>query len=418
MSEALRAKTTWILGNSGKGGRGSALDGLAYQINELTGERNRLAAAQAGQVSHMVTTMETIREAVLIVDRSDQVVLANKAFHHMFPGKENAVGKRVGLVLRNGEFLDFVAGVRRGGETGRREIEFPAGERSVWVEVSGSLIPGTGGTDQPCLFVLHDITRLKRLESVRKEFVANVSHELRTPLSMIKGYAETLADPEQEISSADRQRFLGIIEKHANRLHLLLEDLLVLSRLEGRASPMHSEPALLEDVVRDVAGNFSQTLQRRGQSLRMVLEPDAAPILLDVSKMTQVVGNLLDNAAKYSPEGAIIEIGTKYRSDEIEFWVKDNGPGIAAADLPHIFERFYRVDKGRSRETGGTGLGLSIVKHITQLHGGRVWAESKIGAGTRFALVLPREIPTEKKATGQEWPVPPRDGAVNPRRDP
>ena len=375
--------------------RGGVTELLRLEINEVLRERRIVEKAldEEGEKGPFAALLETIQEAVVIVDENKKIAMANQAFRRMFPVKWDIVGERVGLILRSEIFAELLEETRDGNIAGKKEIEFPAGEQTVWVEVSGNRMPHDGGRGTSCLFVLHDITRLKRLESVRKEFVANVSHELRTPISMIKGYAETLADPEHEISTEDRQRFLAIIEKHANRLHLLLEDLLVLSRLEGRAPQLQFELVSIEDLIREVAGTFQEALKRRGQSLRLAFEPEPFDIPLDVSKMSQVLANLLDNAVKYSPEGADIEIGTRKDGEMLEVWIKDNGAGISATDLPHIFERFYRVDKGRSRETGGTGLGLSIVKHIVQLHGGRVWAESKIGKGTRIAISLPKASP-------------------------
>jgi two-component system, OmpR family, phosphate regulon sensor histidine kinase PhoR len=366
---------------------------LLRDMGQLLTDCSRLLADHSDGQQRFAAILDTIQESVIVVDDEDRVYLANATFRRVFPAQWDITGERVGLVLRNESFANYLAAVRRGEPASRREIEFLSGDQTVWMEVIGSRLPRAVSSRVLCLFVLHDVTRLKRLESIRKEFVANVSHELRTPITLIKGYAETLADAEHPLSPADQRRFLGIMEKHANRLHMLLEDLLALSRLEGRAASMHLEQIDLGDLLRDVVASYQPVVNQRQQLITLQLEAGARSLPVDVSKITQVLGNLIDNAVKYSPQGATITIATKVRADGIEVWVRDTGPGISAADLPHIFERFYRVDKGRSRETGGTGLGLSIVKHIVQLHGGKVWVESKLGKGTNFAFLLPYTPP-------------------------
>jgi len=238
--------------------------------------------------------------------------------------------------------------------------------------------------------VLHEITKQKKLEAVRKDFVANVSHELRTPLSVIKGYVETLVDGHADIPPDDRERFLKTIQRHTERLNSLLEDLLVLSRLESINPGLHREavdlPGMLGGIMDDYAGRPAAS----GHDLDLTVDPALGTLLIDPLKVTQVVENLLDNALKYTPKGSRIQLSTRLHGmSEVIVCLRDNGPGIPAEDLPHIFERFYRVDKGRSREKGGTGLGMSIVKHIVQLHGGRVWVESQVGQGTAFFFSLP-----------------------------
>jgi two-component system phosphate regulon sensor histidine kinase PhoR len=224
---------------------------------------------------------------------------------------------------------------------------------------------------------------------VRKDFVANVSHELRTPLSVIKGYVETLVDDHHDMPLHDRDRFLRTIQRHTERLNSLLEDLLTLSRLESINPGLRRESTELSPLIAGIVDDYRARPASAGHHITFAVDPAIGALLIDPLKITQVLENLCDNALKYTPVGSHIDLRAHRHEHEVEVSVKDDGPGIPDPDLPHIFERFYRVDKGRSREKGGTGLGLSIVKHIVQLHQGRVWVESAPGKGTTFSFSLP-----------------------------
>jgi two-component system phosphate regulon sensor histidine kinase PhoR len=362
---------------------------LARATNELIAEINRLQQLRTGQLAQLEATLGSLQEAVLIVDANNYILLANKALQAIFPSAQNILRQRLELVLRSVVFLNYVDAVRAGRAQPQHEIEFVEGNSTTWVESTGTLIPPLDDQRGPwVLFVLHDITKQKRLESVRKDFVANVSHELRTPLSVIKGYVETLVDG-RDMPVDDRERFLRTIQRHTERLNSLLEDLLALSRLESINPELHREPTSLSTLITGLIDDYRARPTSAGHSLNFALDPAVSELLIDPLKITQVFENLLENALKYAPRGSHIDISTRLHANDVEVCVRDNGPGIPEADLPHIFERFYRVDKGRSREKGGTGLGLSIVKHIVQLHGGRVWCESKLGQGTAFFFSLP-----------------------------
>lgn len=379
---------------------------LIEAANEVLEGKKHLEADRAGQAGRLRATLTNMQEAVLIVDDADRVQLANEAFHRLFP-PGGAGDDGIRRVFRNGALNEHLNAVREGRHPGRREVEFSNGEGSLWIEVSGSRIAGFGGeATEMTLLVLHDITRLRRLEAVRREFVANVSHELRTPLSLIKGYVETLADPEAKVSETDQRRFLGIIEKHTGRLERLVEDLLALSRLESGNPRLRKEKIRLGSLIREIVETFQAGDNASGHTFVLEIDDEADPVEVDALRIAQVVGNLLENAVKYSGSNRRIEAGTRREGAVMKTWVRDDGIGIAASDLPHIFERFYRADKGRSRESGGTGLGLSIVKHIVQLHGGRVWAESAEGKGTCVNFTLPiREAGTSEKIKTR--PLPP-----------
>ena len=240
-----------------------------------------------------------------------------------------------------------------------------------------------------CAVVLfHDISELKRADQIRRDFVANVSHELRTPLSILRGYIETMLD-DPKMARSESTRILGVMEQHSKRLGLLANDLLTLAQLESGSSSLQLSEIdvaqFFDGLVRDWKKKFA------AKSLKAIVDvsADFPLIRADEARLREVFDNLLDNAAKYSRENGEIRLSAERRGDEILLGVHDNGIGIANEDLPRIFERFYRADKARSREIGGTGLGLSIVKHLAQLHGGRVEAESELGKGTPIRVVLP-----------------------------
>lgn len=372
----------------GLGGRDWAQ--LYGDINEMIRELAQLQQLRSGQLAQLEATLGSLQEAVLIVDAENRIVLANKALQDIFPGATNILNQRLERVLHASGLITYVESVRRNEAKPQHEIEFAHGNSSVWVEVTGSLIPPLDGQkEQWALFVIHDITKQKKLEMVRKEFVANVSHELRTPLSVIKGYVETLVDDHRTMPLDDRDRFLRTIQRHTERLTSLLEDLLTLSRLESINPGLRRESTDLNSLIAGVVDDYRARPASAKHELTFQPDPAIGSLLLDPLKVTQVLENLVDNALKYTPAGSHIAVRARLRDGEVEVMVKDDGPGIPDADLPHIFERFYRVDKGRSREKGGTGLGLSIVKHIVQLHHGRVWVESALGQGTTFYFSLP-----------------------------
>ncbi len=363
----------------------------AGAANDLVEALRSAEAARASQLNQIEATLGSLQEGVLAVDEANKVVLANKALAALFPKAVDCIGQRIETLIHSSALAAFLEEVRRGAAANRVELELPgANNASVWVEATGAIVPAWDGSkDRWVLCVLHEVTRQKQLESMRKDFVANVSHELRTPLSVIKGFVETLVDGHREIPEADRDRFLRTIQRHTDRLHLILEDLLTLSRLESGTPCLKLEPADLTHFIRELAEDYRHRAANTGHRIELQLGESLPPVPIDAVRLHQVFDNLLDNALKYTPPQSVIVIRTSVLPAELEIRVVDNGPGIPAKDLPHLFERFYRVDKGRSREKGGTGLGLAIVKHVIQLHGGRVWAESTLGQGASFVFSLP-----------------------------
>ena len=376
----------------------------------MSRELSGLKAQRAGQLSQLQTTLGSLREGVLIVDRDNYILLANPALRRIFPAAPNVVGQRLETVLHSLEFLELLASVRREQESIQREIEFREQGKPVWIEATGAVVAGPAEESGPwCLFVLHDITRQKELEAVRKEFVANVSHELKTPITMLKGYAETLCDDDGSMPPAERVQFARTIHRHAERLSAIVDDLLTLSRLESGGTVLQPTWQPVGPVLSAAAEDFRDSFAASGHGLTLESASDACEVQIDALRFGQVITNLLQNAQKYTPRGSHVRLGSRVLAGgrEIEVWVSDNGPGIPASDLPRVFERFYRVEKGRSREKGGTGLGLSIVKHIVQLHGGSVNAESRVGQGTRMSFRLPAQpraagVPVEAGRSARE----------------
>jgi two-component system phosphate regulon sensor histidine kinase PhoR len=364
---------------------------LAAGVNELITNNSVLRQQRTDQLTQLEATLGNLREAVLIVDEANYIHLANRALREIFPGARDLVNLRLELIVRSAPFLEYVRATRAGQPLPRQDFEINDRQHTHWIEVSGAPIPAPDGKSQWALFVIHDLTNQRQLERVRRDFVANASHELRTPLSIIKGYIETLVDGHSTMPLEDRDRFLKTIQRHSERLKSIIDDLLVLSRLESATPGLKFEPMDLAPFLNNLADDYRRRPNAADHQVVVRIDEAVGRISADAEKLTQVFGNLLDNALKYTPKGTRLELGGLVTGEnEVECFLADNGPGIPTADLPHIFERFYRVDKGRSRETGGTGLGLSIVKHIVQMHGGRVWAESKEDQGLTIRMRLPR----------------------------
>ena len=242
------------------------------------------------------------------------------------------------------------------------------------------------GKKEGTILVFHDLTRLKQLERTREEFVANVSHELRTPLSLIKGYVETLLDGAKDNPEVST-KFLKTIHRNSERLQFLIEDLLTISQLESGRLKMNLQPVKLRPLVDRVLEDFKTPAQAKHVAL--VNEMPDLTAHADADRIQQVLCNLVSNAVKYGRTEGCVEVSGKIADGAVEICVEDDGPGIPTESLERVFERFYRVDKARSREQGGTGLGLSIVKHIVQSHGGKVWARSELGKGAEFHFTIP-----------------------------
>ena len=363
------------------------LAGLAADLNHMAGELEARLGDLARERAELRAILAGMSDGLLAVDAEGRIRHANQVLRARFRFPEEFLGKKVCDVFRSEPLHEMMARTLREEGVHERELEFSGPEEGFFVITAASLRTAEPGK-RGAVVVFHDVTRLKKLENLRQEFVANVSHELRTPLAVVRGNVETLLEePPPEPSVA--KKFLLGIQRNASRLEALLGDLLMLSTFESPQVRLHLERVALRPLVEAVLGEMATALRARGHTVQVDLPADLPPAYGEAARLTQVFSNLLDNAIKYSPPGGRLAIRAAARLGEIECCVEDHGPGIAPEHLPRIFERFYRVDRARSRELGGTGLGLSIVKHLVQAHGGRVWVESRIGKGSAFYFTLP-----------------------------
>jgi two-component system, OmpR family, phosphate regulon sensor histidine kinase PhoR len=325
-------------------------------------------------------------EGLLLLDRTQKIYLANRAFKNLFSLKVELRGKTILEALRLHELDELVKRVQAEGQVFDYELKLPdLSER--WLRVNAAVISNSAGEREGTILVFHDLTRLKQLERTREEFVANVSHELRTPLSLIKGYVETLLDGARDNPEV-AERFLKIIERNTERLDLLIQDLLTISALESGRMKLNLQPVELRPLVEKIFTDLNSKAE--GKNVSLVNEIPELTAHADANRLDQVFANLVDNAIKYGRANGTVKVGGRKTNDgKLEIFVQDDGPGIPPESLDRVFERFYRVDKARSRDQGGTGLGLSIVKHIAQTHGGEVWARSEPGNGATFFFTLP-----------------------------
>ncbi len=376
----------------------AALVGLHFWWRaKFNGQQERRAAEiEAAQRKQQQTSLDakaqqqvlfnSMLEGLLLLDRSRKIYLVNRAFKNLFGLKTELRGKTIVEALRLHELDELIQRVEAEQQVLDYEIKLPdLNER--WLQVNAAVITNAAGERDGTILVFRDLTRLKQLERTREEFVANVSHELRTPLSLIKGYVETLLDGARDNPEV-AERFLKIIERNAQRLDLLIQDLLTISALESEKIKLNLQPVALHALAEKVLTDLHAKAENKNVELFNDLPELAANG--DVNRLDQVLANLVDNAIKYGRAQGSVRVGGKKRDDgALEIFVRDDGPGIPAESLDRVFERFYRVDKARSRDQGGTGLGLSIVKHIVQAHGGEVRVESELGKGATFFFTLP-----------------------------
>ena len=350
-------------------------------------ERENSGRSIVGEaVARQDALFDSMIEGVLVLDETGRVQFANQGFAEMFSTVGMLRGKILLEAVRSHEIAAIVERAGREQRVEDQEIQMP-GDKERWFKINAASVISSDQRRLGTILVVHDITQIKQLERTRQEFVANVSHELRTPLSHIKGYTETLlggAKDDPEVAT----RFLQTIERNVERLKLLIEDLLTISEIESGRVMLNLQPVPVRASVEKVFDDFRTRAAARAVTL--VDESEGLTARADQRRLEQVLTNLVDNAVKYGGNDSRVVVGARLSDGMVEMFVQDNGPGLPTESLERVFERFYRVDKARSRDQGGTGLGLSIVKHIVQSHGGRVWVESEPGKGAKFCFTLPQ----------------------------
>lgn len=359
-----------------------ALNQMASQVNDriITIDRQR---------NELETVLSSMEEGIIAVDQSEHILSLNQAAANMFQLKsKNVQGRMIQEIIRHPELERFISNALHSKESITTDLILYHNDEKV-LNAHTTPLKGASEENIGILVVLNDVTQLRKLETMRRDFVANVSHEIKTPLTAIKGFVETLHQGAVS-NSEEAGRFLGIIEKHVNRLAAIIDDLLKLSRIEQEEK---DNIVLEERPVKGILQSAVQVCQSKASAKNIEIQVDCddhTTAHVDAHLLEQAAVNLIDNAINYSEENSYITVSAVSSDSGVSLKFKDSGIGIASAHLPRIFERFYRVDKARSRKMGGTGLGLSIVKHIVQAHRGNIMVNSIAGKGTTFVIHLPK----------------------------
>jgi two-component system phosphate regulon sensor histidine kinase PhoR len=362
---------------------------VARALDESVQEVGRRLADQARDRSRMEAILVGMVEGVIVVDPQGRLQLLNAAARQMLRADNPAIGRPYLETIRLPAIAELVAATLGGGNPEALQFSPP---RDAGRTIIARAAPTSTGAAFGAVLVLHDITDLRRADQIRRDFVANVSHELRTPLTAIRGYLEALS--EADSSAEEHQQFLDIIARHAQRMERLVKDLLRLARLDAGQETLDLNACDTKSLAEAVMADLAPAAQGRNQQLRVAVAKGAETLRADPAKLHDALRNLVANAITYSPEYTSITIEATQAidgsgADRVAVSVSDEGPGIPEEDLARVFERFYRVDKSRSRDPGGTGLGLAIVKHLVELHGGSVRVENRPSGGARFTMTLP-----------------------------
>ena len=364
----------------------SAIDSMNQQMQTRIEELQRKSRQLQESTERLETVLGSMLEGVVAVDSEQRILFANRAARALLDMQgSNPVGRPIWEVIRHPQIDELIRSFLSGGETPGLEIDLP--RKHAVVAVMASALPGKPSSG--VVLVFHNVTELRRLENIRRDFVSNVSHELKTPLTAIQAYAETLLDGALE-EPEHRSGFVERIAEQANRLHALIHDLLQLARIESGENVFEVRAVSVGSVVDECIEEQSAVANSKSQRLVPQASDDDLNVLADEEGLRTILSNLIDNAVKYTQDGGTISVRWKAEESTALIEVQDDGPGIPEVHQPRVFERFYRVDRGRSRDVGGTGLGLSIVKHLVHEFGGSIDLSSDLGRGTTFFVRLPR----------------------------
>lgn len=361
--------------------------GLSRTINVLARNLQEITAVRIMEQERLKTLIENMGSALIMIDRQGGISLVNKPFLEEFDlAPDHVMGKFYKELRIPIELESFIEDVFMTETHSRAQIEFMSGLTLKNLNVYGAPVIGEHQRWLGIVIVFHDITELKRLEQIRKDFVANVSHELRTPVTSIKGFSETLLDGAYK-DTETLLSFLEIVHTESNRLEMLINDLLDLSRVEQSGFDVKAQPTDMKAVIKRAVEMIQSKLDEK--SIRLKLDVKPVTVFGDANRLIQVIMNLLINAVTYSSANTEINIRLFVKGEQAVIQVADQGIGIESSEIGRLFERFYRVDRARSRNSGGTGLGLSIVKHLIEAHHGKVEVDSEVGVGTTFTIYLP-----------------------------
>jgi two-component system, OmpR family, phosphate regulon sensor histidine kinase PhoR len=365
---------------------GDALDKLAVSLSETAALLDHTIRTLKDERNLSAAILGSMVEGVAVVDAADRVVFSNLGFAEILGlDLPPRIGSALVESVRQTELIEAVNSVLRGEPAVRAEIVTGTLRQRFFAATATAV---RGGEKSGAVLVLHDITDLRRLERVRRDFIANVSHEFKTPLTAIQGFAETLLAGAVD-DPLNRGRFLGIILEHARRLARLTDDLLKLSKMDADRLELEIRPLSVSQLVESCLETSQHRAAEKDIRISVNIAENLPEIAGDRRLLAEVLQNLLDNATQYTLPGGQILVSAETDDGEVIFTVSDTGIGIPQADQPRIFERFYRVDAARSREVGGTGLGLAIAKHLVEVHGGRIWVESEVGQGSQFHFSVP-----------------------------
>ncbi len=357
-----------------------------YEIQKITTDFGRKQEMATNERDRLATVFHTMQEGVVVLNEVGEITLFNPAMAKILSFNEEDLGCSLLEIIRNADLQLLVERALRGEERVAEELRMFLGEERYFQTQATPLRNHDEITG--IVLVIYEITQLRQLERARRDFVANVSHELKTPLTSIQGFVETLIDSDLKDKEQTR-KFLGILETNTRRLNRLVKELLRLSQIEAQQYILHPEAIKILDLFEELKKLHQAAADKKEMMVETKIIPAEALVDADKNALLQILSNLLDNAIKYSPKKS--KISLSYRLGELggEFTVTDQGIGIPQANLHRVFERFYRVDRSRSREEGGTGLGLAIAKHLIQLLEGEIWVESEEGKGSRFVFRLP-----------------------------
>lgn len=373
---------------------------VARALEDIFKLQSQLAMQMAERSSGAETIFAALHDGLLVVDNGRRLTQVNPAFRTLVASDETLVGRPLLDIIRDPELDRLIGDTLSTGEPQSIELTINDLAHSSLrrMQLNAVAIRNEAHKTTGAVVLFHDITQLRQADDVRRDFVANVSHELRTPLSILRGYIETLLE-DPDVGGDELARILQVMNRHSHRLEVLVEDLLTVAQLESANPNIQFGDVRITELFAAIVIDWGKKFAEKKLSVEVAAASDLPLVRADETRLREILYNLLDNAVKYSRPGGKIRLHAERRGDELAISVSDTGIGIPEKDLPRVFERFYRADKARSRELGGTGLGLSIVKHITQLHGGKVEAESVVDAGSTIRVIIPIEGPSFSSVT-------------------